>query len=108
MEKIAQIIDQKNEEILRLNKELYKLKMYESAYNGLNKNTLELLEITKTKEKQINTLINMLEEFEGIGALTPKMCWTLQCKLHKIIDPDYKPLVDYPRHTINLGNGSFY
>jgi hypothetical protein len=108
MEKIAQIIEQKNEEILRLNKELNKLKIYESAYNGLNKDTLELLNITKTKEKQINTLINMLEEFEGIGALTPKMCWTLQCKLKTIIDPNYKPSEDYPRHTINLGNGSFY
>ena len=98
MEKIAQIIEQKNEEILRLNKEL----------NKLNKNTLELLEITKTKDKKINTLQCMLEEFEGIGAITSKMKWTLQYKLQLIIDPNYKPTEDYPRETINLGNGSFY
>ena len=108
MEKIAQIIDKKNEEILRLNKEVLNLKMYESAYNELSKNALDVITIAKTQETQIKLLINMLEEFEGIGALTPKMCWTIQCKLNKILEPNYKPSEDYPRHTINLGNGTFY
>jgi chromosome segregation ATPase len=59
-------------------------------------------------ELKIKKLIIMLEEYEALGALPNSMKWTLQCKLETFLKPDFKPVVDYPRHIINLGNGEFY
>ena len=67
----------------------------------------QTVDLERLKEN-IKKLINMLEEYEGLGGLSPSMKWTLQCKLETFIKPDFKPTVDYPRHIINLGNGHFY
>jgi chromosome segregation ATPase len=62
----------------------------------------------KDLKPKINKLINMMEEYEALGAIQPSMKWTLQYKLETFLNPDFKPTVDYPRHIINLGNGEFY
>jgi len=67
----------------------------------------QIVDSERIKE-DIKKLINMLEEYEGLGAIQSSMVWTLQCKLNTFINPNYKPVRDYHIHTINLGNGKFY
>lgn len=62
MEKIAEIIDKKNDEILNLYTELGKLKMYEKGYNDLYKDSLELIKIAKQKDDEIKDLREKLME----------------------------------------------
>jgi hypothetical protein len=62
MEKIAEIIDKKNDEILNLYVQLGKLKMFEKGYNDLYKDSLELIKIAKEKDDEIKDLREKLME----------------------------------------------
>jgi len=100
---LLEICKYKDDEITNL-----KFQLKRASADTLKLNT-EIKDLKfKDLKPKINKLINMMEEYEALGAIEPSMKWTLQYKLETFLNPDYKPTVDYPRHIINLGNGEFY
>ena len=104
--------DDINKELDKVNKELDKVKE-EYAYIKKDSRHFADLCVTRNDElrrlnKEINLLINMLEEYEGLGVLSGDMMWTLQVKLETILKPDYKVLESMKdNHICRINRGSY-